>query len=303
MGGWRRYWRCWPPPSIRIAFQQALLESRRFPKYVVEMAAIGEVSGRLDEVMLALADYYDGVRSVERSIKSALLYPAIMAIMMLAVLLVIIVKVLPVFHLVFQDLGAGMSPFALALMNFGVLIGENALWISIVVALFFGAVLFCLWNERGRAAAARLGRKLFSGLQKEIGITRFASSMSLMLRSGLDIDASLAMTANVIHDGRIASQIAATRDFIDRGESFPNAVTKSGLFSGLHGAMLTLGFKTGTTDQVMENIARSYEEKVGDRISVLISAIEPIIIAALSVLAGMILLSVILPLMGVMASL
>ncbi len=285
------------------SLSEALADSGRFPKYMVDMAAVGEASGRLDEVTAALADYYEWNRAIERSIKSAVLYPAVMALMMLVVLIVLVVKVLPIFYEVFRDMGGEMSPFATGLMHIGVAISQNAVVITAIVAAFLVALVFSLVTTRGRGFWSRMGAKGFSKIHREITAGKFASSMALMMKSGMDIDESLDMTAKVVGDNVMKERIANARAMMDRGDGFPTAIMNSGIFSGLHGAMIALGAKTGTTDQVMESIANDHEEEAERRMTSLISAIEPAIVAVLSILVGLILLSVILPLMGVMSSL
>ncbi|MEG2054460.1 MAG: type II secretion system F family protein, partial [Oscillospiraceae bacterium] len=86
------------------------------------------------------------------------------------------------------------------------------------------------------------------------------------------------------------------------GASFSEAVTKCGIFSGVYARMLAVGFKTGATDVIMKKLAERYEIEVDDSLSNIISVLEPSLVAVLSVIVGMILLSVMLPLMGIMSS-
>ena len=114
----------------------ALRESRRFPRYMVQMVEIGETSGRLEQVLYALSDYYDRNESITKSVKNAITYPAVMIVMMLLVILVLIVEVLPIFQDVFAQLGGEMGGFAQGIMAFGGTISRySAIFIGLVAAL------------------------------------------------------------------------------------------------------------------------------------------------------------------------
>ena len=276
----------------------------RFPSYVTEMTRIGEASGRLDEVLSALAAYYEQNHAIEKSVKNAVLYPAIMALMMLVVLAVLVVKVLPIFADVYRALGSEMSGPAAALLSLGSAISQNAVVCTILLAAILLLILASVALPGARRFWLRRGAKLFKKLHSALIQGRFASSLALMLKSGMNVDEALSMTVALVADEQLAGRIHTAQGLIVHGgKSFPAALREAGLFSGLQSAMLELGFQTGTTDEVMARIARDYEDEAGDRISRLVGAIEPAIVAILSILVGLVLLAVILPLMGVMASL
>ena len=100
------------------SFCDALRETNVFPKYVLDMIGIGELAGKLEEVLNALTGYYKREESIQNSIKNAVTYPLLMIAMMLAVILVLIAKVLPVFHQIYMELGSDLTGFAGAMMRF-----------------------------------------------------------------------------------------------------------------------------------------------------------------------------------------
>ena len=87
------------------------------------------------------------------------------------------------------------------------------------------------------------------------------------------------------------------------GEGFDQALMKSGIFSGLYGKMISVGIRTGSVDQVMSKIAREYGEAVVQSLEQKVAVVEPTLVAVLSVLVGLILISVMLPLMNIMSNL
>ena len=105
-------------------FHQSIRDTKVFPEYMCNMIQIGEESGRLDEVMSALSEHYEQQETISRSIKNAITYPFIMITMMLAVILVLIVKVMPVFNQVYEQLGTGLTGVSKNILNLGILMNR-----------------------------------------------------------------------------------------------------------------------------------------------------------------------------------
>lgn len=282
----------------------ALLQSGRFPKYMVDMVEIGTQSGRLDEVMDSLCEYYQREEDIASGVRSAVTYPLIMIAMMVLVIGVLLIKVLPVFAQVFEQLGSEMSAFARSVMALGSLIGRySALILGVLVLL---ALLFWLLRrtEGGRRMLDRFLDSFFltRKLRAKIASGRFAAAMALMLSSGLDTDQSLEMAKRLVDNERTGLKIARCQERIAAGESFSQALGEAGLFGGIYARMVAVGFKTGSADTVMGKLADRYEEEIDAQIASLVSVLEPTLVAILSVIVGMVLLSVMLPLMGIMSS-
>ena len=282
----------------------ALQQCGRFPKYVVDMVDIGETSGRLDEVMDSLSAYYERNEAINQSIKNAVTYPMVMIGMMAVVIAILVIKVLPIFHQVFRQLGSDMSAFAQGIMGFGTALSRYSVWIVAAVLVLILAALVMRRTKSGRAALSRICDTLpfMRSLSDKIAAGRFASAMALMLSSGLDTDQSLEMAGQLIENKKTKEKIVGMKELIAQGTSFSGALSQMKIFSGVYASMLTVGFKTGAVDTVMKKIAQRYEEEIDANISSLIAVLEPTLVAVLSIIVGMILLSVMLPLMGIMSS-
>lgn len=283
---------------------KALEASGRFPKYMVDMAEIGETTGRLEEVMDNLCIYYEREEAIAQSVRSAVTYPLIMVVMMVAVITVLIVKVLPIFNQVFIQLGSEMTGFSRGVMTLGQGIGRYAFVIIGVIAALIVAYLILRGTEGGRRILQRWNARFFATkkLNAKIASGRFASAMSLMLASGLDTDQSLDMVHKLIDNEFIQEKITACKGYINEGVGFAESMVKADIFTGIYARMISVGFKTGSVDTVMKKLAERYEEEVDSHIAGIISILEPTLVAVLSIIVGMILLSVMLPLMGIMSS-
>lgn len=282
----------------------ALAASGLFPKYVVDMVEIGGQAGRLDEVMDYLCDYYEREEAISKNVKSAVTYPLVMIVMMVLVIGVLVVKVLPIFQQVFLQLGSEMSPFSLSVMHFGSLVGRYSVVIVAVIAVVAAAVYLMNRSQGGKTALASFQSRFFltRDLYAKIASGRFAGAMAMMLSSGLDTDQSLDMAAKLIDNAYISKKIEDCKAQIAQGSSFAGALESAGIFSGIYSKMVSVGFKTGSADTVMKKLADRYEEEIDTRVGSLIALLEPSLVAVLSVIVGMILLSVMLPLMGIMSS-
>lgn len=283
---------------------KALETTGVFPEYVVRMVEIGERSGRLDEVAESLSEYYEREENVSRSLKSAVAYPLVMITMMVLVIGVLVVKVLPVFNEVFLQLGSEMSGFSKGIMNAGGAIAGVSAAIAIIAVVVLVVMTLMRRTKGGREAIGKAGAHFFltRKLNGKIASGRFASAMSLMLSSGLDTDHSLEMTERLIENPVIRKKLSRCRELVEGGGSFSDAITQTGIFSGVYARMVSVGFKTGSADTVMSKVAARYEDEVDTQLSNTISILEPTLVAILSIIVGMILLSVMLPLMGIMSS-
>lgn len=285
-------------------FHVALEMSEVFPDYVINMITIGEESGNIDTVMESLADYYDREENIESNIKSAVSYPLIMVFMMLIVVLVLVVKVLPIFQQVFAQLGTSMSGFAQSLLDMGNLMSKYSVFF--VAILFIFAVLFLYFSStsNGKGRFKELLRVFgpTRRLMHDIDTERFASGMVLTLSSGMDTYEGLTLVKNLSSNDEMKEKIENCKNLLLDGYSFPEALEKSNIFSSFYSQMIDVGFKSGSMDQAMKQVSERIEKNTEKRIYSLISILEPTLVIILSVIVGMILLSVILPLMGIMST-
>ena len=276
-----------------------------FPEYVCSMTEIGEQTGRLDEVMDGLALHYERERDLMDTIKSALFYPAVMLGMLTVVILILVIRVMPVFHQVLQQLGGGLTGVSAGILQLGIVLSRYSMVFVVLLILLAAGIIWLAVTEKGRGAFRKWMEKSgFMGKTAEkIACSRVAEGLSLCIFSGLDLDQSLEMTEKLITQESMKQRIDQCRSLMMDGEGFDQALMKSGIFSGLYSKMISVGIRTGSVDQVMSKIAGEYDEEVVQSLQRKISVIEPTLVAVLSVLVGLILISVMLPLMNIMSNL
>ncbi|MCL2201814.1 MAG: type II secretion system F family protein [Oscillospiraceae bacterium] len=286
-------------------FSQALQNAEAFPKYMIHMVEIGERTGRLVETLRALAEYYERQVRLSVTIKNSVLYPAILLILMIAVVLVLIVQVLPIFNDVFARLGTQMSPLATALMNFGGWLGNAAVAIAAIFAAIFIIIIliFSLPSLRTALSKAFTNKWGSKGIFGKIASSRFIYAMRLSMASGLDTGDAIDLAAQVSGGSKaIDEKHRRCTQLISEGKPLHEAMTGAGILSGQDGKMLSIGTRSGKSDQAMAEIARRSDLDVSDSMDRIVGRIEPTLVIISSVIVGIILLSVMLPLMGIMTA-
>ena len=290
--------------NIGMPFYEALASTQMFPPYIIHMIKIGETSGKLEEVMNSLAIHYQRAYENSENIKSALSYPCIMIIMMLVVVIVLITKVLPIFNQVFEQLGSSMTGFSKVVLDMGMTLSRYSyIFIGIVIILVLAAFYFYK-SEKGKQHFYQFLTKcpLTHDLTYKLALSQFTSGMAIALSSGLDMEESLKMAKELIDHQPLKTKIDEVEEILDT-EDLSTALVSRQVLTGLSARLLKIGNKTGHIDSVMKEIADHYDQETNERIHHFISIIEPTLVAILSIFVGIILLSVMLPLMGIMASL
>ncbi len=285
-------------------FFQALEETGLFPDYVIKLVALGEESGNTDDVLISLAEYYEREENISDSVKSAVTYPLIMIIMMFIVIIVLIVKVLPIFKQVFVQLGTQMSPMASSLLSIGNTLSRYSFVITLIFFVVIAACIILYKTPAGRAGLQRFLTRfpLTRDFYEKIAAGRFASGMYLAITSGMDTYRSLDMIASIVENEAMCKKIELCKDELKKESNLPEALAKAQIFSNLYSRMVAVGFRSGSIDYVMKQISNSYDEETQKQLNHIISIIEPTLVIVLSLIVGLILMSVLLPLMGIMSS-
>ena len=284
---------------------EALKEDDRWPAYLVEMVGIGERSGQLDKVLRGLEAYYAREDRIRSAVTNAVTYPLVLAVMLVLIVLILLWKVLPVFRRVLSSMGVGMSASGNTLMRLGAIVGwvVLALVALLVLAVLVGLVLLKTGKREQVIAFIQRHLPSLKRLNNKLSASRVSSVLSMMLSGGFPTGEALEMTANVLSDKRAAAKVTAILEKLESGSSFADAVTETGLFDDLHNRMIAMGSATGREDQVLGKLATLYEEQAEDDITRLIAIIEPTLVALLSIVIGAVLLSVMLPMAGILTSL
>ncbi|MGE4548403.1 MAG: type II secretion system F family protein [Intestinibacillus sp.] len=288
-----------------LPFSAALAQAGEFPKYMVDMLALSDRTGRQEEALCALSEYYDRSDRITHSVRSAVLYPAMLSVVMLIVIAVLLTKVLPIFSGVFEQLGANMSGIAVRLMHIGQALSGASAAIGAAIAAFAILALFAWFLPPLHARAGRLVSGLFGGrgVWRRIASAKFASAMAMATQSGLPIQEAVRAAAGVcggdVHTDR---KTAHCIELLEKGEHVADALRVSGMLPTRTCRMIGLGERTGSQADIFAEVARRSEQAVDDELGRMIGWIEPILVIVTATVVGVVLLSVMLPLLGILSS-
>lgn len=280
----------------------AMKETECFPTYVTDMVHMGEETGNLDVVFKQLSRFYDEKEELMSSIKSAVVYPFIMAAMMLVVLVIMIVKVLPMISQVYYSLGSEVPASVRIIMQSGRVVTVMA---AIFLAVLIAAVIYSVVYSKIKKGKKAFDIEKYIMKNTSMGINlskgRFASVLSMVFASGIDVDYGIDLADRFIENNMLKEKIAQCKEQTAAGESLVESIEKAGIFEGLSMGIFAMGMKSGNAAEALKLIADRYNKDAQNKIAERVSAIEPIMVIVLSVLIGIILIMVMLPLLGIMS--
>lgn len=284
---------------------QCLREGGRIPAYVCGLVEVGEETGRTEEALAALSRYYERRARLDRQVRSALLYPAVMLVLMLLVIAVLLVRVLPIFDDVYASLGGRLTGVAggLLALGRGLDAAMPVLWVVLAVAVGFFAAFAGVESFRDRVLALWRRGRGDRGVSRRMNNARLAQAMAMGMASGLPLERSMELAASLMEDVPPArARCEDCRARLEGGASLSAAMGESGLLPAGACRLLEIGQRGGTADAAMDKIARDLSEDGEAALEELISRVEPSLVLVCSVMVGVILLSVMLPLMHIMSA-
>ncbi len=284
---------------------EAFRRTGRFPHYAVEMIAIGQSTGYLEKVFFALANYYDRMAQVKQSVRNIIWYPMILLTMMIFVIFVLLVKVMPIFADVFIRLGVELSPMARFMLQIGQ--GLRQYGIVVLLTLFFLIIVLFVVSKTGQFSKL-LRQRLYAmtadwRVRRMLVSSNLADALVLTLSSGMTVDDALDMSSRLIQDTKLQEQIVACRNsMLLEDKSFADVCMEYHLFAPVYCRMIAVGFRTGNMDDVMTEVAKRIANDADNALDALLNRIEPALVIVLSLMVGIILLSVMLPLLSIMTA-
>lgn len=285
-----------------LPLYEALTATECFPEHALRMVQVGEETGRLEQVLTALSQHYGQEHELRQSLRQAVNYPAWLAVIIGAVTFVLVTQVLPVFQQVLEQLGSSITPWAASLMRFGLFSKQGAI---ILAAILLALAIFLFVSTRSPQGQQRLryilDTLLFRGsLGLSVARENFASVMALSLASGLTLEQGLEKARLMLAQNKLDKNIEQCGYFMEQGQTFAKAAENAGVFGGLETGLLAAGFKAGASDTVMLELARRYHNQTEDILFRIMARLEPILVILLVLVVGMLLLSVMLPLLAMM---
>lgn len=285
----------------------ALRESGAFPRHAVEMIAVGERSGRLEETMRRLMLYYDEEHRVFSKVRTTVGYPAALLCVMAVIVAFTVWVILPVFAGVYEGLAGSLTAGSSATIAASIGIGWAALIATVLGAAACVFASIASHTPRGNAALLRMLERLpfTRDAMEKLALSRFAMALSTYMASGANDDASLEEALQTVENPTVREHAQKALDLMhapDGGVGLPSAIAQSGLIEPLYARMLMIGARTGSAESVVAGMGQTFFDEAVERIDRTIDTIEPVLAAFLTIAVGATLLAVMLPLIGIMSS-
>ncbi len=283
------------------SLSEAMKSTDVFPDFAVQMVEAGETSGRLENTLFRLSRYYAEQKTITEKLRGAVTYPAAMLVLIVAVLTVMLTIVLPAFRSVYDRMTGSLAASSYSYIRWATVICAVALAVMALAAVALLAGLI-LWKS-GRRGPVLAFLKLFPRCRSIIetnALFRFTSAVGTFLASGEMQDEAVEKSIPMADDERTEEKLKRMAARMEEGHSIAQAAYDEGLFEPVYGRMLLAGERSGDLERVLDRLTGLLEEDVSDRVDRLVGIVGPVLSGILMVTIGLTLISVMLPLIGMM---
>ena len=286
------------------SFAQTARDTGAFPEYALGVFSMAELSGRLDEVLDRLADYYDRQHALNERLRSTLTYPVALLLMMCGVLSVLVFSVLPMFVRVYNSLTGSLAASSYAYVLAASLIGRVSLVLAVAVSAVLLVLAVMLHTQKGREKLnGPMERRQFTRkAARQLAVSQMADTVSTMLASGAEEDSALEQCIRQTSHTGLRTALQACRSDMQQGTGMAQAFLRHKVLPPLYARMLQGGSESGSLPAAMESVALRMGQEAENALCRLIDDIEPVLIGFLTVSVGFTLLSVMLPLLGILSA-
>lgn len=281
-------------------FLSQAMERRRgvFSEFYVSMIRSAEITGRLQEAMVFLADYLEKELMLRTRLRNALIYPIIIILMFVVVAGIMLVVVFPQIQPIFEETGMDLPFITRIFLSSGNFILEWW-WIVIAATVLFGFLLVdYIKGDEGKIIIDELKVKIpiFGNLFKKVYVARFAESTSVLIKGGVSITQAIEIAGHSIGNVVYRDILHVMADGVRAGELFSSLLAQNETyFPILVSQMVAIGESTGRLDDILSRIAGFYTREVNDLLANLVELIQPLLIAGIGILIGLLFASILIP--------
>ncbi|MFP4671825.1 MAG: type II secretion system F family protein [Desulfohalobiaceae bacterium] len=268
-----------------------------FNELYTNMVHAGETGGVLDVVLNRLAEYIEKASNLKSKVKGAMIYPAVVSFVAVAVIAVILIFVIPTFETLFADFGGALPTPTQIVINLSRFVTSNIHWIILLLVALAAGMYFFYRSAQGRKLIDRwiLFLPVFGPLLRKAAVARFSRTLSTMVASGVPILYALDIVAKTSGNKTVETGVLEAKRRIAEGQTLSEPLEATGVFPPMVIHMLSIGEATGSLDTMLSKIADFYDYEVDVAVSTLTSLIEPIMIVFLGVIVGGLVISMYLP--------
>ena len=269
-----------------------------FPELVINLVAVGEETGELDRALLRASEYYEKLAMIKSKIKSASFYPILVLVISTVIVTGILYFLVPTFAEIYQNLGGSLPLPTQILINASNALRENLLYIVGFIVAFSVAFRMAYTKSYGFRRAVHafiLKTPKFGDLALKSAMAKFGRTMATMFARGVSIERALEIAGKVAGNLVVKEAVDRVQKEVTEGQPMWASMEKTERFPKLIVAMVKVGEETGRLDEMLDTIARFYEDEVDRTVEGLITLIEPLLIVILGTLIGAILIALYMP--------
>ncbi len=272
-----------------------------FTHIYVSMVKAGEASGKLDDILVRLAEYQEASAELKREIKAAMTYPVISLVMVMGIAGFLLIVIVPKFEEMFKTmLGAQLPLITQIVMGISLFLKDHILWfLGGGVGAGVGLVMYVKKSPKGRRQWhwLSINAPIFGPLAHKVAISRFARTFGTLIQSGVPILGALEIVANTVGNVLIEEDINTAREAVRQGEQLATPMSRSKNFPLMVTRMVAVGEKTGALEKLLEKISDFYDQQVRATVKSMTSIIEPVMIGLMGLFVGIIVVAIFLPIM------
>jgi type IV pilus assembly protein PilC len=268
-----------------------------FDELFVNLVAAGEAGGILDVILNRLSNYLEKAMKLKSKVKGAMVYPASVLTISIAVVILLLYKVVPVFDELFRSMGSALPGPTQFLVDASRFVQGNILYIfTALIACGFAFQRYYRTN-RGRFQVDRLLLKLpiFGILFKKVAVAKFSRTLSTLLGSGVPILEGLEIVSRTAGNRVVENALLETRKSISEGKTIAEPLLKSKIFPSMVVQMIGVGESTGALDAMLAKIADFYDQEVDAAVDAMTSLLEPVMMVFLGGIVGGMIIALYLP--------
>lgn len=276
-----------------------------FPRPFVNMVKAGEASGKLDNVLLRYAQFFEHQQELYQKVKSALLYPAILLCAGIAVTLFIVTYIIPQFARIYMEAGVKLPLPTLIVYKMGLAVKGYWYILVLLALLIFAGMKYYMRTEKGVLFFDRLKLNLpiVGPLHRKAAISRFSRTLATLAGSGVPILESLDITRGIMGNEVLGRVIDNVHKCVERGERIATPLKVSNEFPQDVVQMVSVGEEAGRLDEMLNKIADFYDMSVGYAIKKLTTFIEPLFLVIMGIMIGFIMASMLMPIFDMIKTL
>lgn len=275
-----------------------------FPAYMKNMIYVSEVTGEVSEVLELLADYYEKNHKTRTKAKKAMTYPAFLFVIVILVFIFLVVFIVPQLDSLLSEFGGDLPKLTQVVVNMSdFFVTQYPLILLVLAVVGLGLFLF-LRTRAGRMTVdfIKLKFPILKGINKDLITTRFASSLAIMIRSGVSVMESIETTSTLMDNIYFEKMFVQVVDFVTKGQRIASSLGTIDFFPAMFVEMVAVGEQTGELEVVLNKVAEYYDDKLSSTIDAATAMLEPMLIVFAAGVVGVVIMAIFLPLMEVMGT-